>query len=237
MYGGNSGCTGMVIYNTKATGDNAVYGYYINEEMVFEIGPKDVMRNLRDAHEAECRTKTSTKKIMGISFVVMMLLIITGFVCLPLKMAFALLISAVLGYMPLMIILVANSRLYTKEEDFQTFRRLHGCEHAICGVLTNQKECTMESLKAERIFDPECGTAYGGYAVFLAIELGLLIAFGPGFLKSAGILLATIVVLIVLILKPGINPFTLIQRPVVAQPTEREYALGLEIMKKVKELK
>ncbi len=95
----------------------------------------------------------------------------------------------------------------------------------------------MEALKERRVYDAECGTAYSGYALFLAIELGILIAIGPGFLKAIGIVLGTIILLIVLILNPGINPFTLIQRSVVAQPTEHEYALGVEIMKKVKELR
>ena len=121
-------------------------------------------------------------------------------------------------------------------EDFRAMCRFHGCEHAVNSLLTSGKECTMDNLKAARIYDTECGTAYAGYGLFLAIELGLLVAFGLGFLKSIGILLASIVLLVVMVLNPGVNPFTLFQRGVVMQPTEREYALGLEIMKKVKEL-
>lgn len=46
----------------------------------------------------------------------------------------------------------------------------------------------------------------------------------------------SVLVLLVMILLPKINPFTLIQHPVVLPPSERELQLGLEIMKKVKEL-
>ena len=104
-------------------------------------------------------------------------------------------------------------------------------------MLTGKKDVTEDVLKTARIYDTECGTAYSGYALLLAVELGLLIAFGSGILKSAGILLATVVLLFILILIPAINPFTLLQKPVVAQPTDHEYELGLEIIKKVKELK
>jgi len=237
MYGGNSGCSGMVIYNTDIDGDNAVYGYYVNEEMRFEIGTKDEMYDRRKVREEEYRTHFGTIKIMLSAFFAAVLIVVECFVFLDLRIAFAVMVTCILGYIPLMIILVANVRLYLNEDDMQSFRRFHGCEHAIISTLTDRKPCEMEVLKAGRIYDTECGTAYSGYALILAVEIGLLIVFWPGFLKSAGILLATIVVLIVMILNPPINPFTLIQHPVVMQPGEREYALGFEIMKKVEELK
>ena len=68
------------------------------------------------------------------------------------------------------------------------------------------------------------------------LVLAVLILFWPGVLKALLVLLATAVVLLIMILNPVINPFTLIQHKAVMRPTQREYELGLEIMKRVKEL-
>lgn len=102
--------------------------------------------------------------------------------------------------------------------------------------MSRKEECTAEALMSGRFYDPECGTAYSGYALTFAVEIALLIAFWPGLFKSLVVMALTVAVLLVMILVPRINPFVLIQKPVVLPPTERECALGVEIIKKLKEL-
>jgi hypothetical protein len=49
-------------------------------------------------------------------------------------------------------------------------------------------------------------------------------------------LAASVILIVIMILVPRINPFTVLQHPVVMQPTEKEYLLAIEIMKKLREL-
>ena len=70
-----------------------------------------------------------------------------------------------------------------------------------------------------------------------SLPLGLLIAFGGGLglLKSMGILLGTIVLLLINIFNPY-NPYLLLQKPVVSKPDERTYELGLAICERLREM-
>ena len=236
MYAGSSGCYGIVIYNTDIDGENAVYGYYEGNEMRFETGTAEQMNELRKKQEEGIDEKGVTAKTVVGCFLLFVVAAILGFVVLPLRVAVALLVFLVLGYMPVMVIMGAQSGLYSDPEQRNSFRRMHGCEHAVVSALTKEKPCEMEVLQGISCYDTECGTAYSGYVVALALEIALLIVFWPGLLKAAGIILLSVLVLLVMILLPKINPFTLIQHPVVLPPSERELQLRLEIMKKVKEL-
>ena len=238
MYGGSSGCYGMVIYNTKLKGDNAVYGYYDGEEMRFETGSAEELKEFKRRQRKLLPEggRFSNSRMMVTMFFMFLAAVVAGFVILPVRMAIALLVFAVLAYMPMMVIMIANKKQYADEQLHTSFRRFHGCEHAIISNLTKEKECTVDSIMYGRIFDPECGTAYSGYAVLLAAELALLIVLWPGLIKSLVIVAVTVIVLLVMILVPKLNPFTLIQRPVVLRPTERECLLGIEIVKRLKEL-
>lgn len=236
VFAGKSGCYGIVVYDTNIDGNNAVYGYYKGDAMHFETGTAEQMNELRKKQEDGIEEKgVSAKTVVG-SFLLFVAVAISGFVLLPLKVAFALLVFLVLGYMPVMVIAAASSGLYSDPQQRLSFRRMHGCEHAVVSALTKEKTCEMTVLEKTSCYDTECGTAYSGYALALALEIALLIIFWPGILKAAGILLLSVLILIVMILCPKINPFTLIQHPVVLPPTERELQLGLGIMKKVKEL-
>ena len=63
-----------------------------------------------------------------------------------------------------------------------------------------------------------------------------LISIGTiGLIKSIGILLATVIVLLINVFNPY-NPYKILQKNVVSKPTEREYTLGLELIKTLKEL-
>ncbi len=237
MYGGRSGCYGIVVYNTEVEGENAVYGYYKDEEMCFEKGTVEEMNALKGSQEKELDCKDGiTGKLLVSVFFVYLAVSILGFVVLPLRIAVALLVFCAVSYFPVLVIKGAVSGLYSDQELRTSFRRFHGCEHAIINALTKKLECTEETLRQGRFYDSECGTAYSGYAVALAMVLSLLIIFWPGFLKAAGLLLLSVIIILIMIIFPKINPFTVIQRPVVLRPTEREIRLGIEIMKRVKEL-
>ena len=161
---------------------------------------------------------------------------IISFIALPLKFGFAVLLFCIVSYIPLLIIIAARGKLYEDLQLHQQFCRNHGCEHAVIQFLTKDSEVTMENLRRTSIYDTECGTAYAGYAVLLALELATLIIAWPGLLAAALIVVGTIVVLVIMILNVKINPFTLLQHKVVSRPGDREYALGLELIKRMKEL-
>lgn len=236
MYGGSSGCYGVVLYNTDIKGDNAAYGYYRGDDICIKTGPVDAMKALQKADDEDVPRAGDTGRSMVVLFFVYLLLIIAGFIVLPLKVAFALLIFCILSYFPLLIIIGAIKGLYCDPDMKNQFRRYHGSEHAAISALTLGKPADMETFRSARIYDTECGTAYSGYALAVALELALLIIFWPGLLKAAVILVLTIILIIVMILIPRINPFTLLQHPVVLPPTEREYILIIELMKKLREL-
>ena len=143
------------------------------------------------------------------------------------------------AYMPILIVNFARHKSYISEEYLQQFRMNHGCEHAAISMMTHsdEKGISMELLKKSPIYDSECGTAYSGYAITIALVLALLILFGGslGVLKAAGVLLATVVVLLLNIFNPY-NPYLLLQRPVVTKPDERTYELGLVICEKIREM-
>ena len=236
MYAGNSGCYGIVIYNTDIKGENAVYGYYEGDKIRLKTGTAEEMLSFKKTGEADVPRASNTKKALVVLFLAFLAAAAAGFVVLQLRVAFALLVFCMISYFPLLIIISANSGMYRDPELKDQFRRHHGCEHAALHVLAENKPAEMESFAKPRIYDPECGTAYSGYAVALALELALLIIFWPGLLKAIGILALTAVLIIAMILVPRMNPFTVFQRPVVMPPTEKEYLLVIEIMKKLREL-
>ena len=236
MYGGNSGCYGIILYNTDIKGTNAVYGYYEQDEICIKTGTFEEMRILKNSQEKDVPRASNTGRKLVKLLLVYLTAIILGFVILPLRMSLALMLFCVISYFPLLIIMGANSGLYKDLELREQFRRFHGCEHAVMYAMTKKWPANLETFQNPRIYNPECGTAYSGYAIVLALEIALLILFWPGLLKAACVLLLTIIVLVAMILIPGINPFTLFQRPVVLPPTEHECLLAVEIMKKLREL-
>lgn len=236
MYGGNSGCYGMILYNTDIKGDNAVYGYYKGNDICMETGTLEEMKTLKNSQDKDVPRASNTAKSLVIMFFVYLVAVVAGFTLLPLQPAFALLVFCAGSYFPLLIIINARTGLYKDPALREQFRRYHGCEHATMNLLTKKKPAEMESFREPQIYDAECGTAYSGYAFTLVTELALLIIFWPGILKAAGLLLLTAILLLVMILIPRINPFTILQHPVVRTPGEKEYLLAIEIMKKLREL-
>ena len=70
----------------------------------------------------------------------------------------------------------------------------------------------------------------------LAVAMTIVLNFSAiGFLKSIGIIVGTIVMLFINVFNPY-NPYKILQRNVVTRPTEREYVLGLELIRNLKEI-
>lgn len=238
MYGGQSGCRGFLIYKKKKTFEKAVYGYYEEDEMVILEGSKDEMLEIKSRLDDPYRIKKDKlKQMMILAFLALLLMVVLTFIAGSFFQGLAALIFSVGGYMPMMIIYQSRQNRYASEELFQQFRRYHGCEHAVITWLTkygDKEEINVESLKKMSIYDSECGTAYSGYAFTLALIIAILTAniVTIGVLKALGLVLLTIVILLINIFNPY-NPYKLLQRPVVDKPTDREYVLGVEMMKRL----
>ena len=234
MYGGNSGCYGIVIFDTKK--DKAIYGYYEEERIVLKSGTREEMKEFKSLHEGGAKKqKKKEHRIMGWLLLVMVLAVILTILMGTGRAIAAVLLFCVIAYMPLLVIFFANVGLYEDEADREAFRRYHGSEHALVYNLSKDREITLENLKRSPYYDAECGTAYSGYMVLLAAELAVLILIGPGLLRSILILAATLVLLLINVFNP-LNPFLLLQKQVVARPSDREYSLAAAIGTKMKDV-
>ncbi len=240
MYGGFSGSHGLVIYNTKLKGTDAVWGYYEGGHIRISEGSREELKKAQDAMEESFETKDGyVFKSMLVLFLIDLAAVIGTFVWGGFRMGLAVTVFAVGAYMPLLIVNFARHKSYISDALLQQFRMNHGCEHAAISMMTcsDGKDISMEQLKASPIYDSECGTAYSGYAITIALVLALLIAFGGslGFLKCIGILLLTVVILLLNIFNPY-NPYLLLQHPVVTKPDERTYELGLALCERIREM-
>ena len=243
MKGGLSGCCGIMLYETAKEGENSVYGYYENERIVLRTGPFKELKKFKTEQEKEysSQNKKDDKAVILLMLMMMAIVGIVFFTC-PLRWFFGSLVLAAAAYMPILVLCFANMNTYNSEELRQQFRRFHGCEHALLSCFVHGKNgkktvFELEDLKKASYYDPECGTVYCGYALFLlaVITIMLLNFSSLGFMKFIGILAGTVVLLFLNLFNP-LNPFKILQKPAVAQPTDHEYLLGLEVMKTFKTL-
>ena len=237
MYGGFSGSQGILIYEKKKDCRRAIYGYYEEDDIKIIEGEYEALVALRKERERPHRIddKKLDRAIVGL-FLGMLTMLIVLFLVGSFRIFVAALLFCLLGYMPILIITFANQKRYIDEEREMQFKRNHGCEHATVSFLTKEKQAvTLEELKKMPIYDGECGTMYAVYLLFLAVEIALLIALPLqlGLLKSVAVVLITIVLLVINVFNPK-NPFFIVQRPVVNQPGDREYALGLALIERMK---
>lgn len=238
MIGGFSGCSGIILYDTKKEDYNAVYGHYDeSDRIILEKGSLDEMKKRqKELEEPFQNEERGTVKIIFGLFFAMLSVVIALFIFAPIVITLGVLVFCIIGYFPLIVLIFANSNQYKDETTRMQFRRFHGCEHALINFCNKNKntEPTIETLENTPIFHRECGTAYSGYAIFLGLVLALLLfnIASLGFLKALGILLLTLFLLILNLFNP-LNPFVLLQKPAIAKPTEREYRLGIEIAKAI----
>ena len=238
MRGGSSGCKGFIIYDTDKTDKNAVYGYYQGEKIIFVIDELSRLMKLKDMMEEEFdRTDDIHIKVVVGTALAIFVLSILSFIKLSFLKGVFITAILVLAFKPLIGAIYAHINLYASEEYRNQFRRFHGSEHKVLNMLLENKEATEEELKAASIYHMECGSMYVIYKLVLLLALAIvgLNITKLGLLKGTLILIGTGILIFANIMKV-IGIFNIFQRSSVAEPTEREYILALELLKKFKEL-
>ena len=243
MKGGLSGCRGIMLYETAKEGNNSVYGYYENGNIVLKTGNMDELKNFKKQQEKPYITgRKKEYSAMLLLLLIMIVFVTVVFITCPLRYFFGAIILAAAAYMPLLILWFANVNIYDSNKTRMQFRRFHGCEHTLLKYMSKyvrgeKPEVELDDLKKASYYDSECGTVYCGYLLFLlAVITAMVLNFASiGLLKFIGILIGTVILLFINIFNP-LNPFKLLQRPAVAQPTDYEYALGLKVLKKFKDV-
>lgn len=238
MNGGSSGCRGVILYNTEKQGENAVYGYYEGDKITIKKGKYHDLLDEKTKIEkgVKRKDKLSNKIFVRLALVIIALIIATFMLTSFIKALFLSLVF-VAAFVPVLGLFYANINRYEENEDYQQFRRYHGCEHACLEMISKEKELTMENLRSSDIYNAECGSVYMGYFLTLLVVLAVVILnFGAiGFIKALITIVVTIVLLFLNIFNPY-NPYKLLQKNVVSKPTEKEYNLALELLKEFREL-
>ena len=238
MLGGASGCKGIVIYDTDLTEKNSVFGYYEGDKIVVEVGEMSELLKLKDEKDHEFDRKDKTpEKIVVFLLLAVVVLSIAAFIKLSFFKAIFVTAILVFSYNPILRAWFTHINLYDSKEHWKQFKRQHGCEHKIINVFMKGKGTGLEDLKAASIFHTECGSMYTTYNLIFLVLLaivGLNIA-SIGIIRGLLILLGMGILMLVNIIKQ-LHIFDFFQRNVVAEPTEREYALALEMMKEFQEL-
>ncbi len=247
----SDGCAGSVF--AAGAADEAVLGIPAGlGNIVLETGEFKALIARQNAHEeSDLREERgrggSVARVFG-TMGLMLVFCVLVWILFGFGNFLAALIFCVLAYFPLMVLIYARRNHYRSDVLFQRFRRHHGCEHAMIKLLSkNFRETadtsdgldsppawlTLQNLSASPIYDAECGTVYAGYFLTLALELGILLSdlVNLGFWRSAAVLTVTLVLLVILIFIPW-NPYKRLQHPAVDQPGEKEYMLGLAVLKK-----
>ena len=243
MKGGFSGCCGIMLYETAKEGENGVYGYYENGDIVLKTGDHKELRKFKQKQEEpyKCTDKKDDKAVFFLMFIMLAFVAAVFFLC-PLRYFFGSLVLAAAAYMPILVLWFANMNTYDSEETRQQFRRFHGCEHALLSCFVHGKNDSkrvyeLEDLRNASYYDPECGTVYCGYALLLLAVITIMVLnfSSLGLLKFIGILAGSVILLFINLFNP-LNPFKLLQKPAVAQPTDYEYELGLAVIKEFRRL-
>lgn len=242
MIGGRSSSNGILIYDGDKKGINCVYGYYDDhDEIVLVTGTHDDMENRMVRDEI----RTSAFKKIDVSFRAPFLLL-AAVVWRAYAVGSALqfwvtLVYALVSYRSMVTLFGVFFNDYKSREKRRQLRRFHGCEHAIIRYYEKQAAhdpvWDPDRIRRYSIFSADCGTAHAGYTLcFLTVAAWLACQFPVlGLWKAAGMLLRSVIVLLVLYLIP-MNPFKLLEIPIVAKPKERELRLGIAILERFSEL-
>lgn len=227
MRGGFSGAKGFMLYDTES--DLAVYG----SENGIQVGSVNEMKQLVSSDDKSC--KKSDKKydqLMGGLLLFIIVTIILTKIFGSFLLFLSVLVFCVLSYFSILVIFFAWTNVYKDEETFMQFRRYHGAEHASIRLVLKNEEITVENLMKQSHFDAECGTAYAGAWTMLSLIISILIYLFPniGLWKFILYLLISLILLMVNVINP-LNPFKLLQYKAVLKPTEKEYRLGIEVIK------
>ena len=238
MIRGISGVKGILLYETKLDEDNnAVYGYYEDNELNIIKGAYEELRYLQREHDYPYEKENNIMHILMLGqLIVSVIFIILSIIYLPLSYIIATIFFCIATYFPIIGLIYAMIPMYNDKEVMEQFKRFHGAEHAVGLHIDFEKELTIDSIQKEKYFDGECGTAYAQSAIVLTLVICFIIInfINLGFLKSIFMIFITIFILILNIFN-RYNPFFLIQSCVVSKPTDKEYILALEIGRTLKE--
>lgn len=236
MKGGFSGCSGIILYDTEKQDNNAVFGYYEDEKIVIKTGSLNELKTLKKEMDDACERKDKADyKVVFMLAILTVVLIIASFACNSFFKGMIFSAILIAAYMPVLVLCFANMNMYESDQIRTQFKRYHGCEHKALKIITKEKDITLDNLKAMGIYDNECGTVYMGYILLLLTVIALLTILEVSFLKAVGIVILVVLLLVLNLFNPY-NPFVFLQKNAVAEPTEREYALGLELLKTFQEL-
>lgn len=230
MMGGQASSIGFVLYDTDLNSEqNAVFGKIDNGKNVIELGNKDVLINKMKTADSDNLSGDVATKITLILFVVYLILLVLLFFK---YQNFAQLVSgsvfAIGSYFPLLGLILVNSRRYKNNEDMAQMRRYHACEHKAINM--GKKENTLENMRKASMYEAECGTVYFGYELFYVscLSIAILNFSSLGFVKLLIIMAVLAAVLFINILNP-LNPFKILQKPMIATLHDTELMLGLEM--------
>lgn len=236
MFGGVSSSCGVVFYDMRLKGDNAIYCYYDGDTPRYKTGQRDAL--VEEMQQQDQKYIQEPKGILG-KIILAILAVLIGCVVLTVKLVggfFPILGSvlfAVISIFPLATVMYSTVRVYPDEGDFHRFRRFHAAEHmAINYAAKLKKEMILEEYRRCNYFHGECGTVLSGSLVVFAGILWYALSTIPavGFGKACLTVLIGIVALIVNIFNP-LNPLKLCQIFAVEKPTDRELTLVLEAIK------
>lgn len=236
MRGGISTSVGIVFYDTKKEGENAVFCFYDGEEPSFKKGEKEAL--IKEMDSADEKNKTGTEKseikMLGITFLSLLGLIAAVWVFSGGFFAvFGTVLFAVLSYYPMMIIIFAANRIYPDEEAFHQFRRFHGAEHMMLEYHHGENlSWEIEDIRKTSFYHRECGTVYAASGTVFSAIAGISFALIPkiGFLWFLGITVFSFAGLFINLVNRH-NPLMIFQRFAVEKPGEREILLAAKGMK------
>ena len=239
MLGGFSSSKGILIYDSSFSTPNAVFGYYENDEIKIIKGNLDELKKNRHYKDQELNKDTSIiTKIVLLVFVIYAIFLFYSLFNFSLHQFITRLFFCVTSYFPVLVLIIANINTYKDKHMFHQYRKYHACEHAAIYLISKKIEPTLEQLKKTPIFDDECGTVWCGNFLILSIITTYLIQqiFNFGVLKTVAIFIISVIVLILNFFNPY-NPLKLFQVNVIEKPTNKEYLLGLELIKEFKKIK
>lgn len=234
MIGGVSSCQGILVYDTSKEENNAVYGYYEDGEIVLIEGIYEELRKKQKEAEKIYKKQNhlDDKILYGLFILMLSLCIISFFIC-SFQIFLGILFFCVLGFFPILVLCYAQVNMYDHDECYHQMRKYHGCEHAIVRCINHQQECTLDKLKKTSIYDSECGTVYSGTILLVIIYISLMMMNHVSLLIILRNVIVVIIVLFINLFNPY-NPFKLFQYRAVEKPTDKEYLLGIEMIKKMK---
>lgn len=213
-------------------GDNAVYCWRKQGEIQTLVGPYDhvheIFRAEQKADQSESE-KDPHGRLMLKLLAAAVALIAAAAMLLDGAPVVGTLVFAVVAWFPAFVLFDTKHHDYETDEMFEQFRRYHGAEHAVV-IARKKNEASWEGDDLTRMpyLENECGTVYMATLLVWALISGITIALFPhlGLMKTAGIIFAAMVLLLLNLWFNPANPLRRAQLRVVARPGAAELELA-----------